>query len=186
MDTPNTELLKIMHDYVEFMDVDKRIDLPVVISEHKKNHPSSLYYRSQLSAVFSFGNTSFDCEIRDRDTLNYSFQIRSDRFKEQVVLRFDEGFSTHKNNIPGIPLQEQSVTTPHFHRFNEDGYFIAYKNEQLAHITTYPMSIEDGFDVFLQEAKIADGGKSPRILILNDGMLSMNIQPTDPLAGVNF
>ena len=112
----NNELLQIMQDYVQFMDSDKTIDLPVVVSEHKKNHPSSLYYVSALTSVFPFGETKFDCEIRDRDVLSYSFQIRSDKFHSQVVLRFDEGDATHRNDIPGLPLEQQSVTTPHFHR----------------------------------------------------------------------
>lgn len=176
----------IMQDYIDFLDADKTLDLPVMVSEHKKNHPSSLYYKSNISATKPFGNTTFDCEIRDRDTLSYSYQIRSDHFKKQVALRFDEGDATHMNNIPGIPLAEQSVTTPHFHRYNAEGFFIAYKNEELAAITVFPMSIEDGFDAFLHEAKIDDKGVNPRIQIVEGGVLSMNLQPTDPLAGVNF
>lgn len=185
MKTPNTELLSIMRDYVDFMDADKTMNLPVVISEHKKNHPSSFEYKSEIFASSPLGNTSFDCEIRDRDTLNYSFQIRSDRFKKQVVFRFDEGNNTHRNDDPSIPLAEQSVTTPHFHRYNVNGYFIAYKTEVLEQVAR-PMAIEVGFDAFLQEANIADGGIDPRIQICERGIISMNLQQTDPLAGVNF
>ena len=182
----NNELLQIMQDYVQFMDSDKTIHLPVIVSEHKKNHHSSLYHESVLTSVFPFGITKFDCEIRDRDVLSYSFQIRSDKFKDQVVLRFDEGDATHRNNIPGLPIDQQSVTTPHFHRYNEQGYFIAYKTEELKTVAQTSLGIEDGFDIFLREAKIGRTVAAPLIQISENGIIQMNFQQTDPLAGVNF
>lgn len=180
------ELLTIMQEYIDFMDADKTMDLPVVVSDHKKNHPSSLYYKSDVMSASPLGNTVFECEIRDRDTLNYSFQIRSDRFKRQVAFRFDEGDYTHRNNDPSIPLAEQSITTPHFHRYNGSGYFIAYKNDELNQIVALPMSIEAGFDAFLHEAHIADREFNPRIQITEGGVLNINLQQSDPLAGINF
>ena len=182
----NNELLQIMQDYVQFMDSDKTIDLPVVVSEHKKNHPSSLYYVSALTSVFPFGETKFDCGIRDRDVLSYSFQIRSDKFESQVALRFDEGDAAHRTDIPGLPLDRQSVTTPHFHRYNEQGYLIAYKNEELNAVAQTSIGIEDGFDIFLREAKIGRTVAAPLIKISENGIIQMNLQQTDPLAGVNF
>lgn len=118
--------------------------------------------------------------------LSYSFQIRSDKFKDQVVLRFDEGDATHRNNIPGLPIDQQSVTTPHFHRYNEQGYFIAYKTEELKTVAQTSLGIEDGFDIFLREAKIGRTVAAPLIQISENGIIQMNFQQTDPLAGVNF
>lgn len=182
----NNELLQIMQDYIQFMDSDKTITLPVIVSEHKKNHPSSLYYVSTLKSVYSFGETKFDCEIRSRDFLSYSFQIRSDKYKSQVALRFDEGDATHRNDIPGLPLVQQSVTTPHFHRYNEQGYFIAYKNDELNADIQASLGIENGFDIFLREAKIGRTVADPLIQISENGIIQMNFQQIDPLAGVNF
>lgn len=182
----NTELLQIMQNYVKFMDSEKSMVLPVVVSEPKKNHKSSLYYTSPLTAGSPLGESSFDCEIKDRDSLTYSFQILTDEFKSRVALRFDEGIATHYNNIPGIELTEQSVTAPHFHKYNEQGYFIAYKNEDLKQVVNYPMSLEDGFNAFCKEAKIKTGDVTPKIKIVEGGVIKMNLEQQDPLAGINF
>ena len=147
------------------------MDLPVVVSEPKKNHKSSLYYSSPLTAAFPLGESSFDCEIKDRESLTYSFQILTDAFKFRVALRFDEGIATHYNNIPGIELTEQSVTAPHFHKYNEHGYFIAYKNEDLKQVVNYPMSLEDGFNAFCKEARIKTGEITPKIKIVEGGVI---------------
>ena len=184
--TVNEELLKIMQDYVMFMDSKKTLELPILVSEHKKNHKSSLYYCSPVTAEYEFGQSVFDCEIRDREILSYSFQIRTDKIKSQVALRFDEGDATHFNNVPGLELSEQSVTTPHFHKYNEQGYFIAYKNEELKQLGNVKMTIEDGFDSFCRESKIDYGNVSPRIQIIEDGVMKLNLKQQDPLAGVNF
>lgn len=182
----DAQLLQILQDYIQFMDSEKTTNLPVVISEHKNNHPSSLYSNSIVYSSFSFGNTCLDCEIRNRDTYDYSFQIRSDRLKKQVVLRFDEGQAAHRNDIPGIPLDQQCVTTPHFHKYNSDGYLVAYKTLNLEKASQLPLSIEEGFDLFLNEANICDEGIDPRIQITKNGNILINLQQIDPLAEINF
>lgn len=146
--TLNNELLQLMDDYKLFMQSPKSVALPIVVSEPKKNHPRSKYYEAELTASHPFGAMVFDCEIRDRVFNSYSFQIRSDKLKKSVVLRFDEGDATHRNNVPGIPLDQQSISTPHFHKYNDAGYFIAYKNEELLNLAQGSLPLADGFDVF--------------------------------------
>ena len=40
------------------------------------------------------------------------------------------------------------VTTPHFHRYDEIGRFIAYKTYELKQLGTTPIKIADGFKSF--------------------------------------
>lgn len=185
--TLDNELLALMDDYKLFMQSSKSLALPIVVSEPKKNHPKSKYYEGELTASHPFGSTVFDCEIRDKVPNSFSFQIRSDKFAKAVVLRFDEGDATHRNNAPGIPLDQQSISTPHFHKYNEAGYFIAYKNEELKNLTLTSLSLQEGFDIFCREAKIDTTGYSLKIQEAeSDGSLVMNLGQTDPLAGIMF
>lgn len=185
--TLNNELLQLMDDYKLFMQSPKSVALPIVVTDPKKNHPKSKYYEAELTAGHPFGTTVFDCEIRDRVFNSYSFQIRSDKFVKSVVLRFDEGDATHRNNAPGIPLEEQSISTPHFHKYNDAGYFIAYKNNELKQLGQVSLSLTDGFDVFCREAKIDTTGYDIRIQEADvNGNLEMNFNQPDPLAGVMF
>lgn len=185
--TLDNELLALMDDYMLFMQSSKSVALPIVVSESKKNHPKSKYYEAELTAEIPFGNTVFDCEIRDKEPNSFSFQIRSDRFAKAVVLRFDEGDATHRNTAPGIPLDQQSISTPHFHKYNDAGYFIAYKNDELKILDHTSLSLEEGFDIFCREAKIDTTGYEVKIQKADaDGTIVMNLGQTDPLAGIMF
>jgi hypothetical protein len=61
----------------------------------------------------------------------FQFKLRYKEYIQQPFFRFDSDGETHRNRIDGIPLEEQSVTPPHFHKFNTDGIEIAYKTEKL-------------------------------------------------------
>ena len=56
-------------------------------------------------------------------------------------MRFDEGNGVHRNNNPSIPLHEQEITTPHFHKYDNRGYFIAYKTNELTPYNNKPLNI---------------------------------------------
>ena len=48
------------------------------------------------------------------------------------------------------------------------------------------MSLEDGFNAFCKEARIKTGEITPKIKIVEGGVIKMNLEQQDPLAGVNF
>ena len=125
------ELLAIMNNYNLFMDSDKQMELPITVTKEKINHPTSLYVEKDIYTSQPLGNNSFDCEVRKKDIKNYSFQLLTDAFSNRVLFRLDEGNGAHRNNIPDIPLEKQSVPTPHFHRYDSKGHFYAYKSKEL-------------------------------------------------------
>lgn len=61
----------------------------------------------------------------------FQFKLRYKPFFPKPFFRFDSDGDTHWNRIDGIPLNQQKVTTPHFHKYNEDGIEIAYKTDKL-------------------------------------------------------
>jgi hypothetical protein len=182
----NTELLRLMDDYNLFMTSAKSIQVPFRITKEKSNHPSSLYEETDLDSDFDFGKITLDCEIRDRNQNNYSFQILTDRFANRVLARLDEGNGTHRNNCDEIPLDQQMVTTPHFHKYDVLGRFIAYKTEVLNKVDITSLSIQEGFKIFCDEENISSS---------NDAIISIEIQEAgvlpfehdnDPLNGITF
>ena len=61
----------------------------------------------------------------------FQFKLRYKEFLPAPFFRFDSDGETHRNKIDGLSLEEQSITTPHFHKFNENGIEIAYKTDKL-------------------------------------------------------
>lgn len=180
----------MMESYKDFLRAEKKVNSPIIISEPKGNHVTSLYAKEPLASSVSFGNTFLTCEVRNKDRKDCSFQILSDRFKAGVVLRYDTGGGTHKNDAPHIPLAEQSITTPHFHRYDSNGFFLAYKTDllndpkQVEHL----FDIEFGFPYFCQEGNMRSNPTCdiPKAEVFRDGELPFEYEDNDPLEGINF
>lgn len=184
------ELLGKIKQYNSFMNSMKSVSTPVVVSEYKENHKTSLYTKKELISDVPFGKTSLTCEVRNGDNKDCTFQIISDAFCSRVVFRYDTGGGTHKNDAPGIPLAEQSVTVPHFHKYDSNGYFLAYKTDILNDPkNSDPLfDIEFGFPYFCQEGNIsADrNNELPEIKLMRDGFLPFPFDNEDPLEGISF
>lgn len=61
----------------------------------------------------------------------FEIKLKYKEFTPAPFFRFDSDGTTHHNRIDGIPLDKQAITTPHFHKFNENGVEIAYKTDKL-------------------------------------------------------
>lgn len=180
----NKELLALMDDYQLFMNAEKVISMPIRVSEEKPNHPTSLYVEGRVEYTGNIGEISYDCELRNKRTDNYSFQLLSNKIKNKLLFRLDQGNGTHRNNHPGIKLQEQSVPTPHFHRYIEDGYLIAYQTDELKENAL--MKVFEGVKSFCKEAKIGYGeGINAEVILQNNEEIPFQ-EDIDPLNGVNF
>ena len=178
------ELLKDMEDYTLFMDAAKEISTPVVISQEKPNHKSSLYVEGHVNSSHAFGNVKYGCEMRDKREDNFSIQLTTDKFGNKVLFRIDQGNGTHRNNLPTIPLAAQSVPTPHFHRFCERGYFYAYQTDVLKQNEN--MNIQDGLAAFCSEVNVkGSANNAVEIVVRQDGVLPLE-EDKDPLNGINF
>jgi len=181
---PNDEILAALNDYNLFIDSDKSVELPFLVSKEKGNHPSSLYESKDLVSSYPFGQTKLDCEVREKSEFDYSFSILSDRITKRVLFRLDEGDGTHYNRHISVPLNEQQVTTPHFHKYGNDGIMYAYKSILLKQINE-PLNIHDAFGIFCDEIHLDGNRKS--FEMKEDGVLpNMKESVSDPLKGVDF
>lgn len=182
----NAELLKLMSEYSLFMSSKKQMEMPFVVSHEKPNHKTSLYKEQSLTTTGILGNITIDCEIRNKDPHNYSFQILSDKLASKILARFDEGNGTHRNNLPNIPLSDQQVTTPHFHKYDEMGRFVAYKTPSIGIDIPKKLSIYKGFCLFCNEESIlSSNNEQIYISVQEAGTIPFDLNE-DPLSGINF
>ncbi|MDR0865112.1 MAG: hypothetical protein LBO74_09320 [Candidatus Symbiothrix sp.] len=162
-------------------------DSKIKVNEKKKNHPSSLYKTQPLICeLYNYVNTNLIIEIRENNS-DFSFGIISSLFLNCILVRYDSGGGTHRNNIPDVPLSEQSVTTPHFHKYNKNGYEFAYKTDKLKDEkeATVLSDIEFGFPFFCHEANIKYNENYPELEIYSVNLFSKNIGD-DPLENITF
>lgn len=183
----NKELLSIMEDYNLFLCAEKQIEMPIEVTQEKINHPTSLYIEKGVKCSQHLGEDKFDCEIRNKDIKNYSYQLLTNAISKRVLFRLDEGNGTHRNNIPTIPLRDQQVPTPHFHKYDASGRFLAYRTKELKAISC--LDIKQGLTIFCQEANIVptEEDTNIEISIQEEGAISSELlNDLDPLNGVEF
>lgn len=77
------------------------------------------------------------------------------------------------------------VTTPHFHKYDTNGRFIAYKTKELE-IKSSPLPIQEGFQMFCQEEKITSNNDlAVSIEVQENGVLPFE-PDNNPLNGIAF
>ena len=149
----DNEILSILNDYHLFIDGEKYVDMPYLVNTVDKNHPSSLEGEAKLSAEYPLGSTILSCEVRDKNEYKYSFKILSDLIDSRMLFRMDEGNKAHWNRHLPVPVDQQQVPTPHFHKVGDDGIMYAYSTDDLKSFPT-PLNIHDGFVAFCNECHI--------------------------------
>lgn len=98
--------------------------------ETKKSNSKWLIGTSNLEHETITDEIIFIVERNKRDS-KYGIKLRCSTLTKEPFFRFDSDGPAHRNDDSQIPLEEQSVTTPHFNSFQKDGKPIAYKNETL-------------------------------------------------------
>lgn len=178
------EILAILEDYHLFLDGEKQINMPFCVNKVDRNHVTSLKGECQLTASNPLGNTLLECEMKERNEYKYTFKILSDCIKERVLFRMDEGDYTHWNRHLQIPIEQQQVPTPHFHKKGDDGIEIAYRTKRINESPS-PLSIHDGFVIFCDESHIKND--VIQINIQEEGTLPFDFEPEiDPLKDIQF
>jgi hypothetical protein len=158
---------------------------PINVGERKQNHPASLYKNQPV--IHESLPDKINVAIELKEFCNkFSISLNSERFPDCVLLRYDAGGGTHRNNFPDIPLSEQSITSPHFHKYNRKGYDLAYKTDKLKSEAEAKAlcDIQFGFPYFCQESNIRHKNEIPELKIHRDNLFSENNE--DPLENITF
>ncbi len=180
----DVEILPILNDYHLFLDGDKYVDMPFCVDKADRNHITALKGQAEIKADKPFGNSVLECEVREHNEFNYSFKVLSDKIQSRMLFRMDEGDGTHWNRHFPIPVDQQQVPTPHFHKKGDDGIEYAYRTDALE-ANASPLNIHDGFTLFCDECHII--GDNIAIKIQEEGKLPLVFEPeSDPLKGIIF
>lgn len=98
------------------------------VGNNKKILETSVEVSHESSDVDS---VSLMVEVNKANQGNYKFKLNCEEFIPAPFFRFDSIGKTHRVKRDGIKLNDQQVTTPHFHKYNEEGVEIAYKTKEL-------------------------------------------------------
>ena len=118
--------------YTAYLAARKVVASPFSVTEPKDNHPSSLYAETKLTSTYMYGDASMSCEIKNSDLSDYKLALLSTIIPSKTLFRFDSKGPDHKNKVDYIPLNQQSVPTPHYHQFDEEGNLLAYQTPEMA------------------------------------------------------
>jgi hypothetical protein len=172
--------------YQKFLAGKKSIDQDrITMRKHERRN--NMVGNSPLSYAFLEGEKKFVVEISVENKGNYKLQLWANYFGDFPCFRFDSAGSVHCNPENGSGLRKRQVTTPHFHKFNENGVEIAYKTVKLASQSESDAIVGDckrGLEHFCQEAKLACNQTAYPSLTLDQEELDLSSD--DPLNGVSF
>ncbi|WP_282036194.1 hypothetical protein [Saccharicrinis aurantiacus] len=118
----------------------------------------------------------------------FQFKLRYKDYIPQPFFRFDSDGETHRNRVTGIPLGEQSITTPHFHKFNNDGLEIAFKTDKLIN-KEEAKALEDinlCIAHFFQESNTRLNAEDYPIIKVSPNELGLTFNNNDPNQNVTF
>lgn len=184
---PNKELLSKFVGFQRFMQTDKYVSNVIVIKEKKPQHTTSLEYNEVLNCTQPFGKSYISIEVRNGDPFNFSAKLMTDEISNKILLRYDSAGAAHRNNIEGIPLNNQIVTTPHIHRYDNQGRLIAEKTEAILKNQKAASDIQTGFSIFCLEGRIKGKTiKCPQVHIGDQPVLPFEMTMIDPCDGVPF
>lgn len=183
---------KIRDDYLQYLEVVKGLktaQTPITLKKGATNNVNWLGARVQLEHKSVSVPIEFVAEKNIKWPTNFKFKILAAHLSNEPVLRFDSDGASHRNDLDYIPLPERQVTTPHFHRFNEDGIGIAYKTDVLksqGNAAAIVADVNFGMAHFAAESNLNDGEGNPPTLQNDQHALFPDPVNQDPIAGVNF
>ena len=153
MNRTNKDIKDQFDFFKELVAADKIVLTKTIQLEPKNSNAKWLTRQSYIQHETRSEDIIFFVERSKRDS-KYGIKLRCTALTGEPFFRFDSDGPAHRNDFPDIPLEEQSVTTPHFNSYNEDGKPIAYKNETLKKENEAQIIIEDinfGVSLFCME-----------------------------------
>jgi hypothetical protein len=191
MKKPNLEIFRRYPEYKVLLDVRKILRTsPVLIkAPARSSRQDYLENRVPLEHPNITEPILFFPKVKNNEARKFHFGVQMDSFCPSPCFRFDSDGPAHKNNIKDVPLGKRQITTPHFHKFTEDGTEFAYKTPQLLDPEIVETILDDvnlGLAHFCHEAQIRmPDGKFPEVVKEMEQTFK-DEGYSDPLAGVSF
>jgi len=131
---------------------------------------------------------TFTVNVKLKNHNFFQFKLRNQAFCPQHFFRYDSDGDTHRNKIDGIPLKDQSIPTPHFHKYHENGYEIAYQTEALLNYKERK-ALEDinlCLKHFFHESNLRLNKEDFSDVVIMSNTLGLSLSSVDPNANIIF
>lgn len=176
------------NNYTAYLAAHKVVASLFSVTEVKDNHPSSLYAETKLTSIYMFGDVSMSCEIKNSDVSDFKLALLSTIIPSKTLFRYDSKGPDHKNKVDYIPLNQQSVPTPHYHQFDDHGNLLAFQTPEMADETKEQelRDVETAFEFICQMKNIHTNqpDDKPKIVVAT-GNIPFDYGD-DPINGLNF
>lgn len=156
MNRTNKDIRDHFDFFRELLSVSKIVLTKTIQLEPKKSNAKWLKGQCSVQHETINDDISFAVERSKRDS-KYGIKLRCPSLTDEPFFRFDSDGPAHRNDFPEVPLEEQSVTTPHFNTYKENGKPIAYKNDTLKNEKEAQIIAADvnfGVSLFCMESNI--------------------------------
>jgi hypothetical protein len=130
----NRKVKEIAEDYINYLKLvkdRKTIYVDTIEVNSKANNNNFVEKIERLYHTTVNKEVTFTVNVKIKDHTFFQFKLRCKEFCPQHFFRFDSDGEAHRNRIDGIPLHEQLVLTPHFHKYDSSGIEIAYQTNLL-------------------------------------------------------
>lgn len=183
---------KVKEDYQFYRElvIDEKVirTKMLYVSEDRPNNKNYLEATEGVQHTKHKDDISFIINVKRQNFKYFQFKLKCKSLSDKPYFRYDSDGGTHRNYGTDLPLEEQKVDTPHFHRYNEDGINIAYKTPAIkgeGNREQYE-DIHQCIDIFCNEANLrSSDGYTPSIIIEPFALQLKHIQE-DPNSNVNF
>lgn len=103
----------------------------IILDEIKSNHQNTRIKKVDVSHSTIPDNLELIIESKIENKRDFKFKLRAPKYVGIPFFRFDSDGLAHYNRLPNVELPRQKIGTPHFHRFDANGWNVAYKTEAL-------------------------------------------------------
>lgn len=101
---------------------------PIVVDQTKSNHKTIKEKVVQAKHESLEKDLEFVVQIKADDPTDFKFKLKCPAFDNSYFFRYDSAGACHRNSGLDVPIDQQRVPTPHFHKFMQTGEEFAYKN----------------------------------------------------------
>lgn len=163
---------------------------PIVVDQTKSNHKTIKEKVVQAKHESLEKDLEFVVQIKADDPTDFKFKLKCPAFDNSYFFRYDSAGACHRNSGLDVPIDQQRVPTPHFHKFMQMGEEIAYKTEVLKDQKQAEVLEDVSLCIahFCTESNTkGNSADTPEIEVQSPGTLPFVYESDiDPLSGINF
>lgn len=163
------------------------VNSKIIVSDTKKSKPNNYVANTDVHHTTISESLLLTVECNKYEYYKFGFKMLANFFWDKPFVRFESSGTTDRNRFNDIPISEQSVTTPHFHKFDEKGRFIAYKTAKIKSMPPMEVVIEECFVDFCNETNLRHKDSFyPILKTVPDGQIKFDDKEEDPLKNITF